>query len=527
MSSSGGATSGSGSPSGSLAKFGCVSCREQHLKCDRVTPTCGRCLNAGRECRPPGLKIRVTTEHKFKFTKRQKWVKTPRRLVFIDESKTVTQDGSSPDSGPDEAETICGSPLVVSEGSSRQTPLLSTAAPSFRSGSPPISEPRSPTDRFMMTSAAPKPLSSQTEAYLFRHFVEKLAIWLDLCDPDRTFEIIVPHRARYCPLLLNSIFALSAQHLYKTGDEKYSDSAASYYGLCLEDLRKHIALGPSSRWNEECFAATIILQLFEEMNGTAVNPSVANHRGHLDGIKGFAQNQSLVRGSLAAASFWVGLRQAIYNAVMRKRPVTVRVNLEHFLAEYGHGETNDYAWANLAVIRCAEVLNFCYGPDQGQDAGRWEELNDLNREWSQRQPASFAPVFEQGQGSSPFPEIWYHRSCQVIGVQHHLLAELFLLRHKPSNSELTDCGASDETPLTAQERIRVNVRKICGIGLGNQWTPPGMFTACMAIAAFGSYFHDPRDQEAMLGILAKTQKDHARPTEQVQRDMLECWGQDV
>lgn len=27
------------------------------------------------------------------------------------------------------------------------------------------------------------------------------------------------------------------------------------------------------------------------------------------------------------------------------------------------------------------------------------------------------------------------------------------------------------------------VRKIYGIGLGNQWTPPSVFTACMAISA--------------------------------------------
>lgn len=27
------------------------------------------------------------------------------------------------------------------------------------------------------------------------------------------------------------------------------------------------------------------------------------------------------------------------------------------------------------------------------------------------------------------------------------------------------------------------VRKVCGIGLCNQYTPPSMFTACMAIAA--------------------------------------------
>jgi len=34
-----------------------------------------------------------------------------------------------------------------------------------------------------------------------------------------------------------------------------------------------------------------------------------------------------------------------------------------------------------------------------------------------------------------------------------------------------------------QERIQAVVRKVCGIGLSNEYTPPCMFTACMSIAA--------------------------------------------
>lgn len=115
-----------------------------------------------------------------------------------------------------------------------------------------------------------------------------------------------------------------------------------------------------------------------------------------------------------------------------------------------------------------------------------------------------------------------------------------------------------------QKRIRDIVREICGIGLGNQWTPPGMFTACMAIAActyttysspdtyyepgsfglfgiiisvgltrkkkkiktpaVGSYFGARQDQSAMLGILERTQKQHARPTEHVIQKMIGLWG---
>lgn len=42
---------------------------------------------------------------------------------------------------------------------------------------------------------------------------------------------------------------------------------------------------------------------------------------------------------------------------------------------------------------------------------------------------------------------------------------------------------ADNSKLFPQERIQSIVRKVCGIGLCNQWTPPSMFTACMAIAA--------------------------------------------
>ncbi|KAK3370659.1 hypothetical protein B0H63DRAFT_319271 [Podospora didyma] len=39
--------------------YGCENCREQHLKCDRVTPICGRCKASHRDCRRSALKIRI------------------------------------------------------------------------------------------------------------------------------------------------------------------------------------------------------------------------------------------------------------------------------------------------------------------------------------------------------------------------------------------------------------------------------------------------------------------------------------
>lgn len=146
------------------------------------------------------IEVLTVTAAKFKFAGKQKWVKTPRRrlspvcsnqllvklnpdlpcckVIFIDESKTVIHDASSPDSGPDEFDPVWDSPTVKSDLSSHHTPPLPAAAPASRPGSP--------TDRLMISSAvldpdppAPTwPLVNREEAHLFQHFVEKLARWV-------------------------------------------------------------------------------------------------------------------------------------------------------------------------------------------------------------------------------------------------------------------------------------------------------------------------------------------------------------
>lgn len=183
-----------------------------------------------------------------------------------------------------------------------------------------------------------------------------------------------------------------------------------------------------------------------------------NH-GYLLGIHAFVKgrNRYLTPGSLSAACFWVGLRQEIYSAVMNHQ--AVRINLDHGLVERSLEPADDETWANRAVVHCADVLNFCFGHDNHQRSAamRWQELGSYNKDWSRALPASFAPVYEERGG--PFPEIWHQSSCHgtshpfsgrrrmtilshanpsltVIGLQHHLLAELFLIRFDPNTPRI-------------------------------------------------------------------------------------------
>ena len=84
----------------------------------------------------------------------------------------------------------------------------------------------------------------------------------------------------------------------------------------------------------------------------------------------------------------------------------------------------------------------------------------------------------------------------VIGIQHHLLAQIILAIFDP---KLPRVGGTRSTAIKAMEvltlpsqfiklanilqsEVMSNLRELCGIGLYNRWTPPGIFTASMGIA---------------------------------------------
>lgn len=81
----------------------------------------------------------------------------------------------------------------------------------------------------------------------------------------RHFELVVPHRANHCHMLLNSIFAIAARHLSHTTDfdplisNMYLDECLKYLTPMLSDA--------STLSDENLFAATVILRMLEEMDG--------------------------------------------------------------------------------------------------------------------------------------------------------------------------------------------------------------------------------------------------------------------
>lgn len=77
---------------------------------------------------------------------------------------------------------------------------------------------------------------------------------------------MAPRRALENPTLLNAICATSARHLSRTGSID-SALADNFYQSCLESLIP-VLDNPASLMDETLFAATVILRLFEELDGT-------------------------------------------------------------------------------------------------------------------------------------------------------------------------------------------------------------------------------------------------------------------
>ncbi|RYP67076.1 hypothetical protein DL769_005864 [Monosporascus sp. CRB-8-3] len=162
--------------------------------------------------------------------------------------------------------------------------------------------------------------------------------------------------------------------------------------------------------DENLFAATIILRMLEEMEGSTTGQ---DYHGHLLGIHAFVNigDQYMIPGSLSAASFWVGLRQEIYIAVITQQPV--KVNLDHFVVDRSFEPADDYTWSNRAIVHLADVLNFCFGEDP-PSSSHWDALNEASEKWSLSRPTSFNPFFfRERVAPSAFPEVWHGSSCHV------------------------------------------------------------------------------------------------------------------
>ncbi len=122
--------------------------------------------------------------------------------------------------------------------------------------------------------------------------------------------------------------------------------------------------------------------------------------------------QNIETGTLACASYWVGMRQEIYVAVMNAKPLSI--DMVDSLVDRKLTEADDYTWSNRAVAHCADVINLCFGQRSAVDfPQQWEKLKAWNAEWRCSRPDTWTPIYSENWDGNPgtFPKRLYLSSC--------------------------------------------------------------------------------------------------------------------
>ncbi|KAF5249670.1 hypothetical protein FANTH_4978 [Fusarium anthophilum] len=218
--------------------------------------------------------------------------------------------------------------------------------------------------------------------------------------------------------------------------------------------------------------------------------------------------------SLRFSACLIALRQEIWSVLMHRRPFRIPIlPVESYGIFDDTLAADDYDWTNRVLIWCTHVLKFCYPDDDDEEpidnrtrSQQWEAIRDFQRNWDEKRPPHFAPLYYRERNPSEgryFPEYWISSPCQMLALQHIELARIVLAVHD-TKIQLGIGGRA--APKALEELMREATRRVCGLATSQKWRQEGMVTAAVGLSMCGEYFQDPGELVTLL------ERDHAWPT---------------
>lgn len=413
------------------------------------------------------------------------------------------------------------------------------------------------------------------EYVLMRYFCEDLAPWLDWCDPDRHFTLVIPQRIRVPGPLRNSVLTFAARSLARNRRYRNNDGKLEWRGHLLSDLDEEVAvfyhnesirdllrfsMDPDKLRDELLLAAVITLrndeeigfhsdedhddqQLFRHLASTfigaqlpqamALENSSFNNVGvkYADGTRSqtSAPQPEQVHTSTASgnalrdACIWTAFRQDVHAAMLTHQPLMFP--LTRFEAFRQYHPVPDAVWANRMFLLCADVTQFAYGsyspedgsiPPEYNNRDRWVELKHREQTITKLLPTTFQPIFyrEPSLLNGIFPEAWYQDMLVICGLTYIELARLLLEKFDPAKQHLAAASSSPQATIRSSNMMsgaKKILLRLCGISLSNDHCPPSLINACLGIALVGEYFDDPVERKSLLNVLALMYDRHSYP----------------
>ncbi|KAF5529234.1 major facilitator superfamily transporter [Fusarium phyllophilum] len=375
----------------------------------------------------------------------------------------------------------------------------------------------------------------------------------DTTDRDHHYISVLPLRAVHSPLLLNAICTASARFLTRVSSLQDPERIIEYAGVQLLDLNMESAIhyhnkcishlmgvsaDPINSCSDDALVAITILRYHEQVDthftGTdnetfsvAVRAVFQASQNDADGLLHLIlqppRGSDVYATSLSSLRFsacLIALRQEIWSVLMHRRPFRLPIlPVENYGIFDDTLAADDYDWTNRVLIWCAHVLKFCYPDDDDEQpidnrtrSQQWEAIKDFQRNWDEKRPPHFAPLYYRERDPSEgqyFPEYWITSPCQMLALQHIELARIVLAVHD-TKIQLGIGGRAAHKAL--EELMREATRRVCGLAMSQKWCQEGMVTAAVGLSMCGEYFQDPGEQAAIMELVTLLERDHAWPT---------------
>ncbi|GFF43892.1 hypothetical protein IFM51744_05631 [Aspergillus udagawae] len=505
----------------------------RHLRCDTKTPACDNCRYAGEACeRFLNIRFRngldFVKDQDVTFLEKAAWPSLTGPIRFYDETREIeslyVESNPSPPSqasqgigylngthcSPAVSDAHCrGFQIFLDEEASvtqqsstpanRLTYALNIESPITHHGSP---EAECTTELRRNSASLSGFASSQRhsslsarEAVLFRNFVDNMAMWTDITDPQRHFEMVAPSRALHEPVLRAAILAFSSRHINRQRPDGDTESL-KYHNQCLELLIPTLSCN-DNEITEELLAAIAILRQNEEMDPQ-------DNQFHLTGTTRILNTMSSFgsSGGLGEAAAWLCLREDMYISLTSQSQL--RTNLQSFERSDVFSRTDDFAWSNRMVFLLARILS-CAFNEESRTRRSYASLKHLGTEvddWNASKPQTFQPVHFVPRGKDSgrrFPTIWTLLPVHVVGLQYYHIAKIILTLSGSLSPFLP--YENLQRSREVEKLVRGHLLNVLGLAASNPRAENTLFTARHSLVAWGWILRHKLDQEAAEELL--------------------------
>ncbi|THZ19920.1 hypothetical protein D6C90_09653, partial [Aureobasidium pullulans] len=369
----------------------------------------------------------------------------------------------------------------------------------------------------------PKSMTVRRETELWRNYLDEIALWLDMFDNDRHFQIHLPLLAQSSEPLRLSVLALSARQIERRDPNKpYTESLALY-----QEAIRLIAAELESM-STEVIGSCVLLCVLEMMSS-----SPKDWTRHLNGAAMLLKAAGIngVVGGMRQAIFWCFARMDMWGGFLSGSHTKIPTSLWFLptgsmstaISRFKTDFQNFDSYANYSLFLCASVLNVVSSHDTSTErdssySAKWKALFDLLIDWHANRPQEMRPLTpwaNEREDEGPFPVVIYTNAAAVSANQLYHTATLLMLQAKPN-----------DVRVRGQRSIFWHARQAIGISVSNlshsAWT-----NALQPIYFAGKIMSSRAEHQVVLETLAEIERTTGFATQWRAQDLKEYWDDEA